>query len=577
MVGATAFIMWCSAKNRLRRRLHRLREPRYLIGAIFGVAYLFFAIYGRMTPRRSVSSRPVSAGGRRAQSVVATMTAAAPALGGLALLMAAVVSWLMPFGSGLLEFTQAETAFLFPAPISRRSLLFYRLMRSQWAVFFGALVMSLAYPIATISARTRGLLAVWLLLMTAHVFFTGVTLSRPQLRRRSENSQPLAWVAMAVVFGAFAVVLAAVARHLWDQPILNLADAYRVISGVVATGAPHLVLLPFIAVVRPLFADGWLAFARTLAPAIAVYMLTIAWVLRADEAFGAIAEKMTDARASQPTEKRARYQARRVGWDLALTGRAETPFMWKGALQTFRVVDRRVLIRIGIMIAWLTIVVALFGRARGLAQALGLLATGAAIFATIIGPQVMRVDMRQDLQHLEVLKTWPVRAAAVVRGEMLWPATVVTIVAWVCGAVGIVLSAATFSGASLSLRIAGGLAALILTPAFVVAQFTIHNTAALMFPAWVPLGMSRPRGVDAMGQRLFMLGATWLMLMFVVAPGAIAGGILLFAFWRLIGPWILIPAALVCTTIIAVEVLMATEALGPAYERLDLSSVDRGE
>jgi len=577
MVGATAYIMWCSAKNRVRRRLRRLREPRYLIGAIFGVAYLFFAVYGRMAPRRPSSSRSASPGARRAQSVVATMTASAPALGGLALLVAAAVSWLMPFGSGLLEFTQAETAFLFPAPIPRRSLLFYRLMRSQWAVFFGALVMSLAYPIATISARTRGLLSVWLLLMTAHVFFTGVTLSRPQLRRRSEHSQLLARVAVAVVFGALAVVLTAVARHLWDRPILNLTDAYKVISGVVATGVPHLVLVPFIAVVRPLFADGWLSFAKALGPAIAVYLITIAWVLRADEAFGTITEKLTDARGSQPSQRRARYQARSVGWELALTGRAETPFMWKGALQTFRVVDRRVLIRVGIMIVWLTVVVSLFGRARGLAQALGLLASGAAIFATIIGPQVMRVDMRQDLQHLEVLKTWPVRAAAVVRGEMLWPAMVVTMVAWVCGAVGIVLSAATFSGASLSLRIAGGLAALILAPAFVVAQFTIHNTAALMFPAWVPLGMSRPRGVDAMGQRLFMLGATWLMLIFVVAPGAIAGGIVWFAFRRLIGAWILIPAAMVCTTVIALEVLMATEALGPAYERLDLSSVDRGE
>jgi hypothetical protein len=62
-----------------------------------------------------------------------------------------------------------------------------------------------------------------------------------------------------------------------------------------------------------------------------------------------------------------------------------------------------------------------------------------------------------------------------------------------------------------------------------------------------------------------------------MAPGVIVGGILWFAFHRLIGQWILIPAAAICTAIVAVEVLMATEALGPAYERLDLSSVERGE
>ena len=100
---------------------------------------------------------------------------------------------------------------------------------------------------------------------------------------------------------------------------------------------------------------------------------------------------------------------------------------------------------IGVMIGWLTMVVAVFGRARGLAQAIGLLATFAAVFAIVLGPQMLRIDLRQDLQHLELLKTWPVRAAAVVRGEMLWPAAVITTLAWVLGVVGIVLSAATFS------------------------------------------------------------------------------------------------------------------------------------
>jgi ABC-2 type transport system permease protein len=578
MVLATLYIMWCSAKNRMRRRLRRLREPRYLIGAIVGAAYLFFALYGRTRPRaRRLPESGQSPGARQAQSVIASFAVAAPSLGGLALLVAAAVSWLMPFGSGLLEFTQAETAFLFPAPVARRQLLFYRLMRSQWAVFFGALVMSLAYPIATIPARLRGLIAIWLILMTAHVFFTGVTLSRPQVRRHAATSQPLARFMMIAIFAALSVVLVSVGRHIWNQPILTLTDAYHVVSTVASTGAAHLVLIPFIALVRPLFATGWLEFLKTIPGAILVYAVVIAWVLRADEAFGAMTEELTDAQANRPSNKHTAYQVRNVGWNLALTGRSETPFVWKGALQTFRIVDRRVLIRVGVMIGWLTMVVALFGRARGLAQAIGLMATFAAVFASVIGPQILRVDLRQDLQHLEVLKTWPVRAAAVVRGEMLWPAAVITTLAWVFGAVGIFLSAATFSSTALSLRIAGGLAGMILAPAFIIAQFTIHNTAALLFPAWVPLGMGRPRGVDAMGQRLFMLGATWFMLILMVAPGVIAGGILSFAFRRWVGWWILIPAAAICTSIVGVEVLMATEALGPAYERLDLTSVERGD
>jgi hypothetical protein len=80
-----------------------------------------------------------------------------------------------------------------------------------------------------------------------------------------------------------------------------------------------------------------------------------------------------------------------------------------------------------------------------------------------------------------------------------------------------------------------------------------------------------------MGQRLIMLGATWLLLALAMAPGAIVGGILWLAFYRFLGPWILIPGATICTMIVILEVLMATEALGPAYERLDITSVERGE
>jgi hypothetical protein len=117
----------------------------------------------------------------------------------------------------------------------------------------------------------------------------------------------------------------------------------------------------------------------------------------------------------------------------------------------------------------------------------------------------------------------------------------------------------------------------ILAPSLVFSQLTIHNAVALIFPAWVPLGNQRPRGLDAMGQRLIMLGGTWLLLTISMVPGAIAGGIVWFALERFIGTAALVPAALVCSAIVGVEVLLATEAIGPAYERLDLLAVERSE
>jgi hypothetical protein len=160
---------------------------------------------------------------------------------------------------------------------------------------------------------------------------------------------------------------------------------------------------------------------------------------------------------------------------------------------------------------------------------------------------------------------------------LLWPGAIITVVAWTMLTVATLLSGTMLSNVSLAWRMGGAAALAILAPSLVFSQLTIHNAVALIFPAWVPLGNQRARGLDAMGQRLIMLGGTWLLLTISMLPGAIAGGIVWFALERFIGTAALVPAALVCSAIVGVEVLLATEAIGPAYERLDLLAVERSE
>jgi hypothetical protein len=80
-----------------------------------------------------------------------------------------------------------------------------------------------------------------------------------------------------------------------------------------------------------------------------------------------------------------------------------------------------------------------------------------------------------------------------------------------------------------------------------------------------------------MGQRLITLGGTWLLLIVMTLPGAIAGAIVWFAFRTVLGPGALVPGAIACTLVVGVEVLLATEALGPLYEKLDILAVERAE
>jgi ABC-2 type transport system permease protein len=67
VIAASLYIVICTARNRLRLRLRRLREPRYLFGAIAAGAYFYFTVFarlrgGRMARARRQNATPPAAG-----------------------------------------------------------------------------------------------------------------------------------------------------------------------------------------------------------------------------------------------------------------------------------------------------------------------------------------------------------------------------------------------------------------------------------------------------------------------------------------------------------------------------------
>jgi ABC-2 type transport system permease protein len=575
MLSASLYIIVCSARNRMRVRLRRLREPRYLIGAIVGAAYIYFSFFARF--RASGRSR------RRLQASdwpesMAPLVALLPALGGVALLAGAAAAWLLPVDSGLLEFSDAELQFLFPAPVSRRQLLIHRMLRSQLGILFGVLIIAVVSPSALGVSRLQLSVGAWMLMVTAKFYFTGVTLARARLRAGSDRVRRVAWLPVGVIFAAVAVVGSAIARDALRSTPQGPRDIALAIGRAAQSGPARVVLWPSAALVQPLFAAWPEPYFASVASALAVLAAVAGWVLLSDEAFQEAVVTVAERRSQEPSHQGSiSYTVRSVGWTLAAVGRPETAFAWKAAQQTLRMVDRRSLARTVIILVLLTMAAASIGRANGLASLLGAFSFAGTVFTIVLAPQILRIDLRQDLRHLELLKTWPIKASAVVRGELLWPGVVITAIAWTMLAVATFLSATLLPRVSVGWRIGGGAALAIVAPSLVFSQLTIHNAVALMFPAWVPLGNQRPRGLDAMGQRLIMLGGTWLLLVISMLPGAIVGGIVWFAFEGLVGPAALVPAALVCSMIVGVEVLLATEAIGPAYERLDILAVERSE
>jgi len=573
MWSASFYIIVCSAKNRLRGRLTRLREPRYLLGALVGLAYLYFSVFARLRGSRSAAGRrravPPAAG-----AALSALRASVPAVMGTGLLTAAALSWAIPFGSGLLDFSEAETAFLFPAPVSRRQLLLHRMMRSQLGLLFGAAIMGLAVPSSGGLARLRIGVAMWLLLFIGKAYATGLTLTRARMTTAGRSTRRSPWLPLGLIATAVVIVGTALVRAFSIGPISGVEDAIGRLVQATSSGLPAVVLWPFIAVARPFTAEWPGAYVRSLVWAIVVLGSVLAWVLRSDEALQDAAADAARKRAAAKSAPASPMRVRAASLPLALTGRPEIAFAWKAALQTMRVVDRRSAARLAAVVVSLSVIAVSGAASRGIAVTLGIFAASGAAFAVVMGPQALRIDIRQDLQHLELLKTWPVRASAVVRGEMLWPGALVTMIVWILLGLALFLSAGVFTEASLELRVVVALTSAVVAPAIVFAQFAIQNSFALLFPAWVPLTNQRARGLDAIGQRLILLGGTLLVLVVTTLPGAAVGAVVWFALRSVVGAVAPVPAAAAFTAVIAIEVLLISEMLGPVYERLDLTAIE---
>jgi len=385
-----------------------------------------------------------------------------------------------------------------------------------------------------------------------------------------------------VLVAGLSIAGAALGRAFAASPVVDAQDALTRFSHVAADPLVRIALFPFVALVQPFFAPWPGPFMLALLPALAVLAAVAVWLVRTDEGFE---EAATEASARQAAEQKARVapapSSRAVGWTLGLSGSTEGLFMWKNGLQVLRATTGLALLRylVPVVIALVSVVTAVLSsrNAVGLAMALCSIAVYIAAFTILFGPQVMRTDLRDDLRYIDLLKTWPLRAAAVIRGEMLFSGAVLTGIAWLALTCATMLSAAGFPRLSLAWRVSGATSAFVLAPALVFAQLTVHNAAAVLFPAWVPLGNTRPRGVDAMGQRLILFGAVILALVFMMLPGVFVGAILWFAFYRFVGPVIVVPGAVIALGIVLIEALTATEALGPAFERLDVMSIERPE
>jgi hypothetical protein len=134
MIGTFAYLTFCSFKNRMRRRIRRLREPRYLAGLIVGGLYFYFMVF---RPRSDVRR------GSRGFPGLGNLAGPIQVVASVVLLVIAAIAWVWPGAGKPITFSRAEVQFLFTAPVTRRQLLHFRLVRSQLSMLFSSALITL--------------------------------------------------------------------------------------------------------------------------------------------------------------------------------------------------------------------------------------------------------------------------------------------------------------------------------------------------------------------------------------------------------------------------------------------------
>jgi len=582
IAGALVYYQFHSWRNRLITRLRRLRRPKYLAGAIVGGVYFYFyLIRGFAFGRHGVgppSKLPLMSGFN-------DLTQTLAALGFMVMLL---LAWILPRSRAGLGFSEAEIAFLFPAPVSRKSLLHFKLLGSQPAILLSSLIMTLigrGWGGGHFVIRALG----WYAGMSVfNLHALGASFALTMLMDRGITTWKRRGFILAVVVAIVAGVFMWARRSLPPLPIVPHQDGFtwllQYFGRVVESGPMPYLVYPFRLVVEPYFAVNARQFLTALGPVLCILVLEYLWVIHSNVAFEEasveksrkMAEMQATMRASQGRGVRRPAKAARPPFVLRSTGHPAVAVFWKNLISAGQYVSGRFwLISFCVTIAGSVMLRSQSERGDGAVGMAGLLLPVMLLAISLFsGPQLLRNDLRQDLPVADVLKMFPMPGWQIVMGEVLAPAAMLAGVQWLLIVCGVVFCPAQFDKRAipLAMRVSVALALAVVLPFIDFIALLIPNASVLFFPAWFQLGKDSPRGFETVGQQLILMFGQLLALLLGLVPAGIAFTLLLwggsFVGWPLLG---IVMGAFAAAAILAVEAGLGIRLLGGVFERLDVS------
>jgi hypothetical protein len=561
---AVLFLWGASWRNRLGRQLARLRRPRYLLGALVGLAYVATVL------TRGLGWRAGGAGAQGAR-LFAELSLVGSVLGTV------FAAWALGRDRPALSFTEAEVVLLFPSPVSRRALLHYKLLRGLLGTAVGALLATLLVGRVAGGAPVLFFLGSSLALGTLYLHATAASFTRTRLAAWGGRGVAVRWGAVALGLSAVALaVLAALREHPFPEDVDSSRALRRWVEAVVASPGLGAVLWPGRVLVGPALARDVGDFLRALPPVLGLLAAHYAWALWAEVPF----EETAVERALRASGRRARGGTptlRRPPFRLGARGRPEVALVWKNLIARKRMAGGAAMFLLFVVLGG--VLAALMGDARlftDTRRVVGPLALTLAVLLTVAGPSAFRMDLRMDLPKLDLLRALPLTGRQVVGAELAASALSVGGFQLVLLGVALVMGPGAESARLGAWWWPGGLALAVLLPAVSLAGLFVQNAAVVLLPAWVPADTGeRARGLEAMGQRLLTLvGSLVVTLVGLLPAAALALGVGL-PLTPVLGAWALPLAALAAAGVLVGEVWLGVVALGRAFERLDVSEERR--
>jgi hypothetical protein len=578
MVAALVYLQATSIAGALRQRLKRLKQPKYLLGALAFLAYLGFMIGPRAWQANhgpGLHAFP--------PAMAAILGSALP----LFVLLWMAVSWLWPADRAVLRFSEAEIAFLFPAPLSRAGLINFSLLRAQLAIFVSAFLLSLLF------GRGRGLpgnplqhaTALWILFATLRLHALGASFTHARFSERGGR----AWLRRSLASVAVLLVLLGMAGWvaLSSPPPPALAgDGPRAIALLLPwlshlLNAPPLswLLAPFALVSAPMAGSGG-AWWRALVPALAVLVLHYLWVLRANVSFEEASIEQAQQRAERALAKsEGRWSGgarkpRPAPFPLATHGPVAIAFLWQGLIGAgpFWRPRNLALAVLGMVVAVVVVAATPYRPLLGIGAGVALVSSAMSGF---FAPMMAQRRLRETLDLLDIFKAGPLAGSQIALGQLLTPAALAAISQWIgLLLVALCVVAADYREFGTGALLWSGLAsAALLGPLLSMVMICIPFAWVLWFPAWAESLGARGGGFEAAGQRM-IFGVAYLVLAAVaMAPAALLGALA----WWMLGSLLGAAAALFVGALFAAGVLVAeltllVRTLGWKIDRFDLST-----